>query len=69
MKEKNNIYVVACVNGDIAVSVYESAKNHWDAERKAVRKFFEKYKKNPASVKSRKCSKKELEKLSLDLFF
>lgn len=69
MKENNNIYVVGCVYGDIAVSVYERAKNHWDAEEKAERKFFEKYKKKPTFVKSRKCSKKVLEKLSLDLFF
>ena len=65
MKEKNNFYVVGCVSGDIAVSIYERAKNHWDAERKAVRTFFEKYKKNPTSVKSRKCTKIECKFLSL----
>ena len=65
MKEKNNLYVVGCIDGDIAVSVYEKAKNHWDAEEKAERKFFDKYKKNPTSVKSRKCSKIECKKLSL----
>ena len=69
MKEKNNIYVVGCISGDIAVSIYERAKNHWDAEEKAERKFIEKYEKKPTFVKSRKCSKKELEKLSLDYLF
>ena len=65
MKEKNNIYVVACVCDDIAVSIYERAKNHWDAEEKAERTFFEKYKKKPSFVKSRKCSKIECKILSL----
>lgn len=65
MKEKNNIYVVGCVSGDIEVSIYERAKNHWDAEEKAKRTFFEQYKKNPTYVKSRKCTKIECRILSL----
>lgn len=65
MKEKNNMYVVAFVCGDIAVSVYEKAKNHWDAEKKAEKTFFEKYNKHPTSVKSRKCTNKEREILFL----
>ena len=50
MKEKNNMYVVGFVCGDNRVSVYEKAKNHWDAEKKAERTFFEKYNKHPTSV-------------------
>lgn len=65
MKEKNNIYVVGCVNGNIAVSIYERAKNHFDAKKQAERKFFEKYKKNPTFSISRKCNEKECENLSL----
>ena len=65
MKEKNNMYVVGFVCGDNRVSVYEKAKNHWDAEKKAERTFFEKYNKHPTSLKSRKCTKKEIEILFL----
>ena len=65
MKEKNNIYVVGCVNGDIRVSIYERANNHWDAEKQAERKFYEKYKKNPTFMKSRKCTKVECKNLSI----
>lgn len=65
MKEKNNIYVVGCINGDIAVSIYERANNHRDAKKQAERKFFEKYKKEPTFSISRKCSKEESENLSL----